>query len=158
MPRLVSRRAFLVLGGAALGIIAGSAEITGVSRQLRPEEQRISLGEMTLVVQADPWRMSLRAPSGDVVWDEAADDTLNYQTLDGHTRRARRLLSVANVGEGSVQLVAETDEPAAGAIVVEVRAFGPRTFSLRVTPNSTSEVVSVGGAFISPPDERFVGF
>src|SRR6266851_6379283 len=158
MPRQVSRRAFLVLGGAALGAIAGLAEITGGSRQQRPEEQRISLGEMTLVVQADPWRMSLRGPSGEVVWDEAADDTLGYQTLDGHTRRAVRLLSVANVGDDGVQLVAETDEPAAGAIVVEVLALGPRTFRLRVTPNSTSEVASVGGALISPPDERFVGF
>src|SRR6266851_5292130 len=158
MPRQLSRRAFLVLGGAALGAIAGLAEITVISHQQRPEEQRISLGEMTLVVEVDPWRMSLRGPSGEVVWDEAADDTLSYQTLDGHTRRAVRLLSVANVGDDGVQLVAETDEPAAGAIVVEVLALGPRTFRLRVTPNSTSEVASVGGALISPPDERFVGF
>src|SRR5216683_373132 len=154
MPRHVSRRAFLVLGGAALGAIAGLAEITGASHPQRPEEQRISLGEMTLVVQADPWRMSLRAPSGEVVWDEAADDTLNYQTVDGHTRRARRLLSVANVGERGVQLVAETDEPVDGAIVIEVLALGPRTFRLCVTPNSTTQVVSVGGALISPADER----
>jgi alpha-D-xyloside xylohydrolase len=158
MRRQLSRRAFLVLAGAAVGAIAGLAEMTGGSRPPRPTDQRISLGELTLVVQADPWRLSLHGPSGDVVWDEAADETLGYQTVDGHTPRAQRLASVGNFGEGGVQLVAETDEPGAGAIAVEVHTLGPRTFRMRITPNSATEVVSVGGAFVSSLEERFVGF
>ena len=50
-----------------------------------------------------------------VVWDEAADQTLGYQTVDGQTHRARRLASLARIGDGAVQLVAETDDPAGGA-------------------------------------------
>jgi alpha-glucosidase (family GH31 glycosyl hydrolase) len=158
MPLHVSRRVFLLLGASAAGAIGGLVEITGGSRQQRPADQRISLGELMLVVQADPWHLSLRGPSGEVIWDEAADETLGYQTLDGHTRRARRLASVANTGDGSVQLIAETDEPAAGAIAVEVRVLGPRTFRLLITPDSAAEVVSVGGALMSPPEEHLVGF
>ena len=127
MPRQLNRRALLALGGVAVGTIAGLAQVTGGSRPPRPTDQRISVGELTLIVQADPWRLSLYGPSGEVIWDEAADETLGYQTQDGQTWRARRLASVANLGEAGVQLVAETDEPAASAVAVEVHTLGPRT-------------------------------
>ncbi len=158
MPTRLSRRAVLVLAALAVGTTAGLARKAGVSSQQPPIDQRIGLGDLTLVVQADPWHLSVHGPSGEIVWDEAPDETLNYTTVDGHTRHAVRLTSIADLGEGGMQLVAETDEPAGGAIAVHIRALGQRTFRMLVTANSTSDVVSVGGAVMSSPDEHFVGF
>jgi alpha-D-xyloside xylohydrolase len=157
MVQPLTRRAFLVVGAAALGAASGLIGIAGVASRERPPDQRLALGELGLLVRSDPWRMSLLDPSGEVVWDEAVDQTLGYQTADGAMYRARRLASVASIGDGAVQLVAETDDPAGGAISIELRVLGPRAFRLTVVPDSTSKVVAVGGATASPSDERFVG-
>ena len=77
-----------------------------------------------------------------MVWDEAADQTLGYQTDDGQIYRARRLASFGSIGDDAVQLVAETDDPAGGAIVVEVRVLGPRAFRLTRHPDSTVPVAA----------------
>ena len=153
----LTRRAFLVIGAVALGAVGGLTGIMRASSRERPPDQRIPLGELTLVVRADPWRLSLLGPSGEVVWDEAADQTLGYQT-SGQMYRARRLASFTTIGDGGVQLIAETDDPAGGAIAVEARVLGPRTFRLTVSPDSSSPVATIAGTFMSPADERFVGF
>lgn len=154
----LSRRAFLAIAAVAVGAAGGLAGVLGASSQRRPADQRISLGDLTLVVRADPWRLSLLGPSGDVVWEEAANQTLGYQTAAGRTYRARRLGSFTVTGDADVQLIAETDDPAGGAITVRAQTLGPRTFRLTVNPDSTSAVAAVGGAFLSPAAERFVGF
>jgi alpha-D-xyloside xylohydrolase len=157
-PQLLSRRAFLVVGAAALGTIGGLAGIMRASSRGRPTDQRIPLGELTLVVRADPWRLTLLGPAGQVVWDEAADQTLGYQTSTGQTYRALRLTSVGFMGDGTVQLMAATDDPAGGAITVEAHVLGPRTFRLTVVPDTGTAVAAIAGTFMSPADERFVGF
>jgi alpha-glucosidase (family GH31 glycosyl hydrolase) len=154
----LTRRAFLVVGALALGTVGGLAGIMRVASRERPTDQRIPLGELTLVVRADPWRLSLLGPAGQLVWDEAADQTLGYQTDAGQMYRARRLASVGTIGTGAVQLVAETDDPAGGAITVEVLVLGPRAFRLTVVPDASAHVAGVDGAFMSPTDERLVGF
>src|SRR6266851_7671094 len=125
MTQPLSRRAFLALGAIALGAAGGLAGIAGVASRERPTDQRIVLGDLVLQIRADPWRLSLLGPRGDVVWDEAADQTLAFRTSTGQTYRARRLASISNVGDGVVQMVAETDDPSGGAISVEVRQLGP---------------------------------
>ena len=155
----LTRRAFLAIGAVAVGTVGGLAGIMGASSREQPAaDQRIPLGDLTLVVRADPWRLSLLGPSGQVVWDEAADQTLGYQTVGGQMYRARRLASFGTLGDGAVQLIAQTDDPAGGALVVEARVVGPRAFRLTVIPDTTSRVGAIGGAFMSPADERFVGF
>src|SRR5712691_5820571 len=111
MTQPLSRRAFLALGAIALGAASGLAGIAGAASRERPTDQRIVLGDLVLQVRADPWRLSLLGPRGDVVWDEAADQTLAFRTTAGQTYRALRLASFSNIGEGVVQLVAETDDP-----------------------------------------------
>ncbi|MDQ6670373.1 MAG: hypothetical protein M3069_06415, partial [Chloroflexota bacterium] len=156
-PRPLSRRAFLAIAAVALGAVGGIAGTLRSSHR-RADDQRIPLGDLTLVVRADPWRMSLLGPSGELVWEEATDGTLGYRTNDGHLYRARRLTSAASTGGGEVQLIAETDDPAGGAIIVEARALGSRSFRLTVNPDSAAGILAVAGAFMSPPAERFVGF
>jgi alpha-glucosidase (family GH31 glycosyl hydrolase) len=153
----LTRRALLALGAVTLGTIGGLANIVGAVSRERPSNQRIPLGDLVLVARADPWRLTLLDPLGQVVWDEAPDQTLGYQTDAGQTYRAKHLASFGSIGDGAVQLVAETDDPAGGAIVVEVRLVGPRAFRLIVIPDSTARVTAVSGAFASPADERLVG-
>jgi alpha-glucosidase (family GH31 glycosyl hydrolase) len=157
MARTLTRRAVLALGAVALGALGGLAGLAGAASRDRPRDQRITLGDLTLVIGADPWRLSLVGPAGDTLWEEAADQTLGYRTADGQVRRARRLASITSVGEDAFQLIAETDDPGGGAIAVEIRVLGPRALRLTVMPDSVSPVTAVQGGFEAPPDERFVG-
>jgi len=136
MARPLTRRAVLALGAAALGALGGLAGLAGASSRDRPGNQRITLGDLTLVIGADPWRLSLLGPAADTLWAEAADQTLGYRTADGQVRRARRLASITSVGEDAFQLIAETDDPGGGAIAVEIRVLGPRALRLTVMPDS----------------------
>ena len=155
----LTRRAFLAIGAVAVGTVGGLAGILGAASRVQPAgETRIPLGDLTLVVRADPWRLSLLGPSGEMVWEEAADQTLGYQTVGGQMYRARRLASSGTLGDGAVQLIGQTDDPAGGALVVEARVVGPRAFRLTVIPDTTSQVGGLAGGFMSPADERFVGF
>jgi alpha-glucosidase (family GH31 glycosyl hydrolase) len=158
MARPLTRRALLALGALALGAVGGLAGIAGAAVRERPTDQRIRLGDLVLLVRADPWRLSLLGPAGEVVWEEPADQTIAYRTTDGKTFRARRLTYFATVGDGLAQLVAETDDPSGGVITLEVRVLGPRMFRLTVIPDSAAPIAAVGGALVSSPDERFVGF
>src|SRR5205807_7744781 len=49
------------------------------------------------------------------------------------------------------------DDPLGGAIAVEVRQIGARSFRMLVTPDSQRPVAGTGGAFEAATDERFVG-
>ena len=69
MTQPLSRRAFLALGATALGAVGGLAGIAGVGSRERPTDQRVVLGDLALQVRADPWRLSLLGPQGEVVWD-----------------------------------------------------------------------------------------
>jgi alpha-glucosidase (family GH31 glycosyl hydrolase) len=154
----LTRRAFLALGAVALGAVGGLAVIAGAApNRERPGDQQITLGGLTLVVRSDPWRLSLLDPNGKTLWDEAADQTISYRTTAGDLRQARRLASFNLVSTDVVQMVAETDDAAGGAISIEVRALGPGALRLTATPDTSAAVASMGGAFMSPPDERFVG-
>ncbi|HEX8967005.1 MAG TPA: hypothetical protein VF937_03935, partial [Chloroflexota bacterium] len=155
--RVITRRAFLVLGAVAIGAMAGLAGIAGARQAERPTDQRIPLGDLTLVARGDPWGMSLLGPSGETLWDEAADQTVGYRTVDGQVWRARRMASCRRIDAETLQLIAETDDPAGGAILIEVRGLGPRALRMVVTPDSPARVATVLGGFTSLPDERFVG-
>jgi alpha-glucosidase (family GH31 glycosyl hydrolase) len=158
MPSPLTRRELLALGAVALGAVGGVAGIAGAApNRERPGDQQVTLGGLTLVVRADPWQMSLLDPNGQTLWDEAADQTIGYQTSDGNQRRARRLASFTVVSTDVVHMAAETDDPA-GPISIEVRALGPSALRMTVTPDTAATVTSLGGAFASPSDERFVGF
>src|SRR5215471_19110152 len=154
----LSRRAFLALGAVALGAAAGLAGIAGAASRERPNDQRLPFGDLTLVVHADPWQMSVLGPDGSVLYEEAADQTVGFRTTDGRDYRALRLASVGALSDGFAQLVAETDAPGAAAITLEVRQLGPRAMRWTIVPDTTLALASVTGTFISPPDERFVGF
>ncbi len=158
MVQPLSRRAFLGVGAGLIGALAGVASITvGVSRA-RPNNQTHVLGELMLLAQSDPWRLSLLGPDGSVLWEESLDQTLSYRTADGQTFRARRMASCTGIGGGAIQMVAETDDPLGGAIALEIRPLGPRAFRLLITPDTQRTVAGVGGAFETTADERFVGF
>src|SRR5438105_3589092 len=143
-PRQLTRRAFLALGAIALGAVGGLAGIAGAaSNRDHPADQRISLGDLTLIARADPWRLSLLGPQGETLWDEADDEPLGYRTVDGQSYRARRLVSVSLISLDAVHLVAETDDPLGGAISVEVRAVAPRVLRMSVIPDAASRIASV---------------
>lgn len=152
---LLSRRAFIgVLGG----VLAGAATTSGAVFSRPPEDQRINLGELTLLVASDPWRLSLLGPTGDLVWSEAPDEPLGVRLRSGQVLRARRLLSFSRAGDGAAQLVAETDDPRY-PLAVEARGLGPRRFRLVVTPDAPAEgIEAVVGAVLAADDEHFVGF
>ncbi|MBV9329459.1 MAG: glycoside hydrolase family 31 protein [Chloroflexi bacterium] len=160
MSAPLTRRTFLVLGAAALGAAAGLKGIsaTGVaSGGNHPADQQVTLGGLTLVVRSDPWQMSLLDANGQTLWDEAADQTIGYRTVAGDLRQARRLASFNVVSGDVVQMAAETDDPA-HAITFEVRVLAPGALRMTIIPDAAASVASVGGAFLSPSDERFVGF
>src|SRR5689334_16504576 len=126
MPEALTRRAFLALGAVALGAVGGLAGIAGAAPgRDRPGDQRITLGGLTLAVTSDPWQLSLLGSDGQTVWQEAPDQTLAYRTVDGQLHRAQRLTSFNVVSTDVVQLAAETDDPAGGAISIEVRRLQP---------------------------------
>src|SRR5438105_282827 len=154
----LTRRAFLALGAVTIGAIGGLAGIAGAATRERPNDQRVSLGDLTLVVRADPWRLSLLGPDGVTLWEESEDAPLGFRTLDGQIRRARRLASFNVVGIDAVQLVAETDDPSGAAISLEVRGINRKTLRMTVIPDDTSHVTAIIGGFKTTPDERFVGF
>src|SRR6516162_4735664 len=115
MPARLTRRALLVLSATAIGVAGGLAGIVGVaSNRERPGDQWVSLGGLRLMVSADPWRLSLLAPDGGTLWEEATDHTLNYRTSDGQLHRAQRLAGFRLSSPDVVQMVAETDDPAGG--------------------------------------------
>jgi alpha-glucosidase (family GH31 glycosyl hydrolase) len=154
----LTRRGFLALSAVALGAVGGLAGIAGAaSDRERPGDQQVTLGGLTLVVRSDPWQMSLLDPNGQTLWDEAADQPIGYRTTAGDLRQARRLASLNVVSTDLVQMAAETDDPA-GAISIEVRAVRPGALRMSIIPDTGATVASLGGAFTSPSDERFVGF
>lgn len=157
-PRL-TRRAFLALGAVAIGAVGGLAGIAGASSNRdRPGDQRVDLGGLTLVVRADPWRLSLLDAAGVTLWDEAADQPLGYRTVDGQTYHARRLATFNLVSLDAVHLVAETDDPSNGAISIEVRAVGRGALRMTAIPDAGPRVAAMVGGFTTASDERFVGF
>ncbi|MBV9580294.1 MAG: glycoside hydrolase family 31 protein [Chloroflexi bacterium] len=158
MSAPLTRRALLALGAVALGTAAGLKGIAGIaSGDARPGDQQVSLAGLTLLVRADPWQMSLLDPNGNTLWDEAADQTIGFRSADGDLRQARRLASFNVVSTDVVQMAAETDDPAT-AINIEVRALGSGALRMTVIPDTAAYAASIGGAFMSPSDERFVGF
>jgi alpha-D-xyloside xylohydrolase len=159
MPQTLTRRAFLVLGAVALGAVGGLAGIAGASpSRERPADQRVSLGNLTLLIAADPWRLSLVAPDGQTLWEEAPDQTIGYRTADGQLHRAQRLASFNLVSSDVVQFVAETDDPDGGAISVEARTLSPGALRITLIPDTSAQIASLLGGFVSAADEHFVGF
>src|SRR4051812_38020986 len=158
MSAPLTRRALLALGAVALGAVGGLAGIAGAApNRDRPGDQQVALGGLTLVVRADPWRLSLLDPNGQTLWDEADDQTISYTSTAGDVRRARRLASFNLVSTDVVQMVAETDDPGGGAISIEVRVLAPNTLRLTAIPDTPTLVAMMGGAFVTSADERFVG-
>ncbi|HEY1246594.1 MAG TPA: hypothetical protein VGF29_17350, partial [Hyphomicrobiaceae bacterium] len=158
MSGLLTRRAFLAVGAVAVGAAAGLKRIAGTaSGRERPGDQQIMLGGLTLVVRADPWRMSLLDSNGQTLWDEVDGQTIGYTTTDGDERRARRLASFNLVSSDVVQFVAETDDSGGGAISIEVRTLSTGALRMTMIPDTAASIASVGGAYTSPPTERFVG-
>src|SRR3954462_5770212 len=124
---------FLGMGAVFVGALAGVANVTGAISRARPADQTHTLGELTLEARSDPWQMTLRAPNGEVLWQESLDQTLSYRTAQCQTLPARRMASGTSLGEGGVQMIAETDDPLGGSIALEVRPLGPRAFRMRIT-------------------------
>jgi alpha-glucosidase (family GH31 glycosyl hydrolase) len=154
----LTRRAFLALGAVALGAVGGLAGIAGATQSRdRPGDQQVTLGGLSLVIHADPWHLSLLAPDGHALWDEAPDQTIGYRTTEGQLRRATRLASFNVVSTDVVQMVAETDDPAGGAVSLEVRSLGTGALRLSIIPDTPASIASIVGGFISPADERLVG-
>jgi alpha-D-xyloside xylohydrolase len=149
---------FLGMGAAIVGALAGVANVAGASSRARPADQIHTFGDLTLEAASDPWQLIVRAPNGEVLWQESLDQTLSYRTNDGQVFRARRMASSAGIGGGAIQMVAETDDPLGGSIAVELRPIGTRAFRMTLTPDTQRTVVSVGGAIDAAAEERFVGF
>src|SRR5947207_1752840 len=64
----LTRRAFLTFGAVALGTVAGLAGVVGATMTEPPQDRRVQLGDLTLVIRADPWRLSLLGPTGNILW------------------------------------------------------------------------------------------
>src|SRR5919197_6782631 len=77
---LLTRRAFL---GAAAGFVVGAATATGSALRRNPDDQRIRLGDLTLLVRADPWQLSVLGPDGQLLWSEAPDEPLGFRLRSG---------------------------------------------------------------------------
>lgn len=158
MSRAMTRRAFLAFGAVAVGAVGGLAAIAGAaSSRDRPGDQRIALGGLTLLVSSDPWQLTLLGPDGQTLWQEAPDQTLAYRTVDGQVRRAQRLASYNLVSTDVVQLAAETDDPAGGAISIEVRRLLAGALRITLVPETPAAIAGLQGGFVAAPDEHFVG-
>src|SRR5579864_984423 len=150
MPQTLTRRAFLAFGAVALGAVGGLAGIAGAaSSRDRPDDQRIALGGLTLLVSSDPWQLTLLGPDGQALWQEAPDQTLAYRTVDGQLRRAQRLASFNVVSTDVVQLAAETDDPAGGAISIEVRRLMAGALRITLIPDTPVTVAGLQGGFVA---------
>jgi alpha-glucosidase (family GH31 glycosyl hydrolase) len=155
----LTRRTFLALGAVALGAAAGVAGIAGAATSANPPTDRqVSLGELSLRVRADPWRLSLLDQDQNTLWDEAQDQTIGYRTADGQVHRAHRLASFNLVGTNVAQMVVETDDPSGATISIEARALTNGAIRLTVIPDVSANAASMIGGLTAQQDERFVGF
>jgi alpha-D-xyloside xylohydrolase len=121
-------------------------------------DQSVRLGDLTIQVEAHPWRLRLLDPMGRVLWEEAVDYTVGFRTADGQRRRATRLAGISHPATDVVRLVAATDDPTGRDLTIEVRSLSTRTLRLSITPGAPTEVRAVSGAILAPADEQFVGF
>jgi alpha-D-xyloside xylohydrolase len=150
-------RLLRVLGAVAIGALLSLTGLAATTPSTQPDDQRVFLGELSLLVRSDPWQLVLLDPDGNAIWTEAPDQTVGFQTIDGARYAAARLASVTHLANGSAQFVAETNPPGA-AIVFDVQTLGPRAFRLQLTPDAPRPVASLSGSILAAPDERFVGF
>jgi alpha-D-xyloside xylohydrolase len=137
------------LDGPGSPLLAGAAPLA---------DESLRVGELTLQVEAQPWRLRLLDPMGAVLWEEVSGQTLGFRLADGRWRRATRLLAATRPEPGVVRLLAATDDPAGRGLTIEARGLGPRSLRLSVTPSMPAGVQAVGGALLALPDEQFVGF
>ena len=151
----LTRRVFV---GTLLAAVGGVATASHEWLERRgPDDQRISLGDLTLLVRAEPWQVSVLGPEGQVLWTEAPDEPLGFRRRSGEVVRARRLLSVSRLGDGAVLLIAGTDPPGA-TLALEARSVAPRRLRLLITPDARADTVeAVLGSILAPTDEHFVG-
>jgi alpha-D-xyloside xylohydrolase len=134
-------------------------QLSGWAAQITtPAPQRLPLGDLSLEVKADPWQMRLLAPTGATLWEEAPGAGAGYQASSGEWHHARVLRSVRPLAEGGFRITAGSDDPGGRSIVIEARALTPRSARFTVIPGPGSEVRAVREEFITPADERFVGF
>lgn len=154
----LTRRALLAAAAVGLGTTLGLARLSRFRASAPdPGDQRIALGDLTLVVQADPWNVSVLAPDGRPLWAEAAAQPLMFASDTGTISAARRLVSVQMLADGRIHLVARTDSPDGSALVLEAEALTPRSVRLTITPDTQQTIVAIGGGVVCQPDERFVG-
>ncbi|MDP8922888.1 MAG: DUF2079 domain-containing protein, partial [Chloroflexota bacterium] len=121
-------------------------------------EPRFALGELVLAIHADPWRLRLQTQSGDLLWEEASDESVGFRDADGAVWRARRLHRAGLANPRTVRLIAESDDPLGRLIIVEAQSITPRAARLTISPSEPSAVVAVGGSIVAGTEERFVGF
>jgi len=162
VPRL-TRRALLRASAAAACAIGGAASIARLASATPtpPEvatDQRVTLGNLTLIVRASPWQLSLLDPNGQTLWDEDLNQTLGYTTPDGQVYRAQRLKSFTQVGSDAVRLLADTGDPTAAPLAVEVTRITDGALRMTVTPDPAISASRVMGGISTQSDERFVGF
>ncbi len=127
----LTRRA-LLLGAAGL---AASASLFGRRPDAsQPAEQVVQLGELSLHVAANPFRLALYGPDGQLVWQEPADGGLELYTADGSRYVASHLVSWTPLGQGAVQAVCGTTDPN-HSLTLEIRSLSPRAFHMTVSPS-----------------------
>src|SRR5262249_5129492 len=149
----LTRRA-LLLGAAGL---AASASLFGRRPDAsQPAEQVVQLGDLSLHVASNPFRLALNNPDGQVAWQEPSDGGLEVLTADGSRYVATHLLSWTPLGPGAVQVVSGTTDPER-SLALEIRSLAPRAFRLTITPSQTDDVVGLGGSFATDGDEHLVG-
>jgi len=124
----------------------------------QPEPRRIALGELSLEVSADPWRMRLLNPSGSTLWEEAPGEPIGFQAADGIWRRAQHLIGIEQLPDGGTRMSAATDDPTGRTINVDLHRVSSRSARISVSPSDLTGLQRVGGSMVAPTDERFVGF
>ncbi len=124
----------------------------------QPEPRRIALGELSLEVSPDPWRMRLLSPSRSALWEEAPGEPIGFQSADGFWRRAQRLRAIEPLPDGGTRLIAATDDPTGRTINVDLHSVNLRSARISVSPSGPAPLQRVGGSMVAPSDERFVGF
>jgi alpha-D-xyloside xylohydrolase len=126
--------------------------------------EKVGLGELTMRIERDPWRLSLLDPTGQPFWSEidpvAADGLLgplSYRDAAGDRWRLTRVTDIERTPSG-VRLLAATDEPNGRTAHLDLDSLGPRTVRLSFALSDPSWVAAIGQAVEAAADERFLGF
>src|SRR5262249_25575130 len=122
--------------------------------------ETIRSGSLRVDVGTAPFSLTFVADDGPVLSSALAADASAPSALSVRTQagwiHAATVSSVTRKGRG-LQMMLQTSDPGGGTFALSVTPAGEGTIEVEATPGGATEVLGIGAAWATTPDERFYG-